>query len=835
KKQQPDDDMLYMPPTREPERPSEPPLPGHGGKKSSEELLMELAAQTKAAEERLRRNGSAGMSLNPTEETDRATRQMQQMQRMEVAQARQPRIPVAVEKKKRRFHPRIVIPSALVATVVLCLVLLAVTNKLGIELGRLPALVNSAAATGDGDPEQSTAAGETVTIYETRTNSSGRAQATDAMIKRSGISVANMSVENLMVLSDIDSQGAVTLQDVDVGGSIHVKTSALNELILTDVQTPRLIVSNADAHMLVRVSGNSSIGVLEIKTDTNVEQSGLSADAPGVQLVTVKADAAGSSITAGLTGLNTPVLTAEGETVLRFGDTRVDSLTADGSLSIEGTGRIGILAVNTSSVAAAAARGTLDWGSALQPMTVPSQQPAEATPTAALNALQVRVKGVSVATMNVKAPGDFVLNTDVDFIATADPISISGSGTIGNLTVNERFGNSRLQIGLTDVNVLSMICEAQTRIDCTGSAKINDLVCNASVYALGNKVNTLRVNDDDVVYQREPDNIVVASGVHPPYTTTERPNLNLDLPSATGGTTDSPDEEDDDVSTTCGHTRQSGGFLAGDGSKDSPFQVENAAQLAHVTQHLDSYFLQTADIDIADHSEFAGSFPAIAASGTAFTGVYDGQGHVLRNLRIISDREQVGLFAANSGVIRNLHILSGEVNGSVNSGAYVGAIAGVNYENGQITSCSNRAKVTGKASYVGGIVGYNYGGRIRDCYTAAKITADTHAGGIVGVNRSGGSLAGCYNAGTIDAGDPAGAICGLNEAKITNCYYLEDTAEFGIGQGDGSAEMRTTEELASSQMVDDLAAGNDTSLWTRGSTLSNEYQYPMLDSPPQAG
>jgi hypothetical protein len=253
-----------------------------------------------------------------------------------------------------------------------------------------------------------------------------------------------------------------------------------------------------------------------------------------------------------------------------------------------------------------------------------------------------------------------------------------------------------------------------------------------------------------------------------------------------------------------------------------------------VGAHLDSYFIQTADIDIADDAAYSGGFTMIASSGTPFSGEYDGRGYSIKNLQLTGDKERMGLFAENTGIISNVHILSGSVTSNLTASAYVGGLVGVNHESGQILSCSNRAKVSGKASsYLGGLAGYNYGGRIRDCYNAAKITGTANVGGLVGANRNSGTLAGCYNVGTIEAEELVGAVVGLNEATVTNCYFLEDTAEQGIGSGEGTTIRCTSEEFQSAQIVEDLAAGNETSLWTRGSSSEGAYNYPILQNPPE--
>jgi hypothetical protein len=288
-----------------------------------------------------------------------------------------------------------------------------------------------------------------------------------------------------------------------------------------------------------------------------------------------------------------------------------------------------------------------------------------------------------------------------------------------------------------------------------------------------------------------------------------------------------------DFATTCGHSRESGGYLLGDGSRDDPYVVTNAAQLAHVALHPENHFIQTADIDITEDSRFTSGFTPIGSVSNPFTGVYDGQGFMIQNLRISSDAESVGLFAANRGLIQNVRLVSGEVISTAENPGYVGAIAGLNTEGGAVRACSNGASVTGNAStYTGGLVGYNFGGKVHDCFNYARVTGTTFVGGLVGFNRQEATLAGCYNAGSVFGEDIIGAVAGVNEdATVANCYYMESTCDFGIGEGSGTAVERTAAEMQEPQMAADLAAGNDASLWTTGEDDATGYRYPVLRRP----
>ncbi len=219
----------------------------------------------------------------------------------------------------------------------------------------------------------------------------------------------------------------------------------------------------------------------------------------------------------------------------------------------------------------------------------------------------------------------------------------------------------------------------------------------------------------------------------------------------------------------------------------------------------------------------------LGSEGVPFSGSYNGGGYAILNLRITSDAERVGLFAANSGEISNVSLQSGEVRGSSAERCFVGGLVGLNFQSGSITACSNRARVVGGAgAYVGGIVGYNYEARVSDCYNAAQITGADNVGGVAGVNGNGATLSGSYNVGTINGGVMnTGAVAGVNAAggSVVNCYYLLDTAAAGLGAGDGAAAVRDTDQMSAAQMVAELAAGNIDSPWVAG---AGGYTYPML-------
>lgn len=106
-----------------------------------------------------------------------------------------------------------------------------------------------------------------------------------------------------------------------------------------------------------------------------------------------------------------------------------------------------------------------------------------------------------------------------------------------------------------------------------------------------------------------------------------------------------------------------GYFTTGVGSVVNPYQISTAKQLDAIRYDMDACYLQVADIDLNGITwEPIGQLPSGFEDGlcesSAFSGVFDGNGYAIHNLRITSiDRSNVaiGLFGVNDdGIIQNV-------------------------------------------------------------------------------------------------------------------------------------------------------------------------------------
>lgn len=185
-----------------------------------------------------------------------------------------------------------------------------------------------------------------------------------------------------------------------------------------------------------------------------------------------------------------------------------------------------------------------------------------------------------------------------------------------------------------------------------------------------------------------------------------------------------------------------GTYSGGDGQELTPFQISTAAdwqELMITSGDWGAYFELTANIDLTGIS-----LTPVGNSSTHFTGVFNGNGHLLTNAVINQPAtDYIGLFGylGTTGQISCLGVAGGSITGNI----YVGGLVGVNA--GTITNCYTTKAVTGD-SYVGGLVGWNLcgatNGVIEYCYAAGAISGSQYVGGLVGLGTSSGMITACF-------------------------------------------------------------------------------------------
>ena len=158
-----------------------------------------------------------------------------------------------------------------------------------------------------------------------------------------------------------------------------------------------------------------------------------------------------------------------------------------------------------------------------------------------------------------------------------------------------------------------------------------------------------------------------------------------------------------------------------------------------------------------------------------FSGVFDGNNHTITALSIDSNEEDVGLFGAVDGTIKNRR-----VEGSVEGYAAVGGIA-AELIGGTIENCTFVGSVEGK-SLVGGICGImKNSAEMRGCICCADVSASadkSYVGGLSGTVSTDCLIEKCsFDEGTVEGETYVGGLVGeLTSSTVRNCFHNGDVA-----------------------------------------------------------
>jgi hypothetical protein len=202
-----------------------------------------------------------------------------------------------------------------------------------------------------------------------------------------------------------------------------------------------------------------------------------------------------------------------------------------------------------------------------------------------------------------------------------------------------------------------------------------------------------------------------------------------------------------------------------------------------------SNFILTADINLTGRSYTTALIAPDTNDdadyqGTGFTGLFDGNYHVISNLTINTlgqHKDYLGLFGRiqqgydQQGRVKRLGLRNVSITCGNNS-EYVGTLAGINEY--QIVQCYAAGAVHGGTSSMnlGGLVGAS-GGNITDSYADVDVFAGASAqilGGFAGTAY--GIFSHCYASGFVDNRTSAGGFGGVQNIWFTiidNCYFLQ--------------------------------------------------------------
>ncbi len=224
------------------------------------------------------------------------------------------------------------------------------------------------------------------------------------------------------------------------------------------------------------------------------------------------------------------------------------------------------------------------------------------------------------------------------------------------------------------------------------------------------------------------------------------------------------------------------------GVPSSPALITSAEDLRQLYYHPLASFQLAEDIDLAGIQWATAPLPL-------FAGSLDGDGHALRNLSVVCNRN-AGFFGClnRRAQVFDLAFEAAEL-GLAEVSHVVGTVAAVN--EGRISRCVARGRVQGDW-YVGGLVGINRGD-IVDCYGTVALEAQSWSGGLVGHNDTGGLMRRCYSNGSVsETGSQwsVGPVVGYNYGSAFHCFWDKEVAmnlSSQLGRGKTTDQMLRSE------------------------------------------
>lgn len=211
----------------------------------------------------------------------------------------------------------------------------------------------------------------------------------------------------------------------------------------------------------------------------------------------------------------------------------------------------------------------------------------------------------------------------------------------------------------------------------------------------------------------------------------------------------------------------------------------------------------------------------IGSVSAPFTGVFDGQNHVISNVKISRSDDCTGFFNAIKGAtVKNLKLKGANISGTSRVGGLVGyAMVELDKNNmsgneaNLIGNCTVTGKVTGTADKntntgsTGGLVGENGGAYDKDtlfsiysavdkCHADVEVTGKYKTGGLIGDNK--GNVTKSYALGNVTGTTTTGGFVGDNDGNIYDCHSegaVNGNGHTGGFAGYSAGEIKTAYSL----------------------------------------
>ncbi len=283
------------------------------------------------------------------------------------------------------------------------------------------------------------------------------------------------------------------------------------------------------------------------------------------------------------------------------------------------------------------------------------------------------------------------------------------------------------------------------------------------------------------------------------------------------------------------YLRPSPPFGSGLGTEEEPFEIATLEQLNEVRNYLTNHFIVINDIDMGSGTNNSGGdfwnngegWVPIGNSAEKFTGVFNGDGHILEGLMINRpSASNQGLFGySNGGTIKNVGLVDVEITFGGTSGGVVAILDNL--------STIDQVYITGSidgASIAGGVVGYAIENSvISNSYSIAELSGGDGSGGLVGYLRYGAKIQQSFAAGLITqegSESRVGGLAGLvrDDASISESYF--DTETTGQSGGEGGVVGLTHPQMV---LASNFANWDFAEIWDIGERNYDGYlSYPYL-------
>jgi hypothetical protein len=259
------------------------------------------------------------------------------------------------------------------------------------------------------------------------------------------------------------------------------------------------------------------------------------------------------------------------------------------------------------------------------------------------------------------------------------------------------------------------------------------------------------------------------------------------------------------------------------------YRIYNCEGLQSIRGNLHATYLQMNDIYCYQSISWNGGqgfLPLGDSYNNYFGGVFDGQGYRIFGLTMNrTGSSYAGMFGyiAATANIRNVGLEDVNIKGN----SYIGGLVGYSW-GGFINSSYSKGiiNVTGSVenTHAGGLVGGTVSGDlISNSYSHANVSGgNEYVGGLVGRSST---LINCYSKGHVNAGGSiyVGGLTGMNQDTITSSYYDNQTS----GRTGGTIA-RTTAQMKNISTFTGWSIATTQNFNNHAWSIDNGYDYPRL-------